>query len=258
MSDNIYLLSFFAMAGTAILVVSFILLQMRNQNRIFRQAREMQESKLLHQKALLEAVITSQEAERKRIGMDLHDEVGAALSALRISVERYAESYSLDPGFAAGCRLQIDRIVDNMRTISHSLSPKISGSFGFYDAVHELCDNIARTGLIKMRIDFEEGRQPVFRTEHVAMALYRVLSELAGNTLKHAAAKNISITIEVGEDSVEVIYQDDGKGIPAGQLPVNGMGLRNIESRLDLIDATWRLSEPGQPGYSMYISVPLN
>jgi signal transduction histidine kinase len=54
-------------------------------------AQKMQEAEIEHQKNLMQSVITSQEAERKRIGMDLHDEVGAALSTLRMTIDRDAE-----------------------------------------------------------------------------------------------------------------------------------------------------------------------
>jgi len=254
MNDNIYMLILLAMLGTALLVVSFIVLQIRSQNKVLLQKRRMQEAELYHQKALLEAMITSQEAERKRIGMDLHDEVGVVLAALRMDMEKM----SADAGDHAGLlpfKSGIDRVMENVRQIAHSLSPRISGSFGFYDAVHELADTVSRSGKISVDLQFAEEHQPVFAEGQHAMALYRVLAELLSNTVKHAMATHIQIVITLMGGHMQIEYMDNGKGMQAK--PAKGMGLHNIESRLGMIAANWQITtEPGK-GYHMFISTPL-
>jgi signal transduction histidine kinase len=77
-------------AGTGsifLLVVSFILINSRSQNKMLLQRQQLQKAEIAHQKELLNAVIESQEAERKRVGRDLHDDVGTALSSLRLIIE---------------------------------------------------------------------------------------------------------------------------------------------------------------------------
>ena len=221
-------------------------------------AQKMQEAEIDHQKNLLQSVITSQEAERKRIGMDLHDEVGAALSTLRIKIEKHAGDDAIAGGEAANFKSDIDNIITNMRNISHSLSPRISGDFGFYDAVYELSDNVNRSGKINMLVNFDEDKIPVFINEQAPMAIYRVLSELINNTLKHAAAKNIKLAVDVSDDKIEIDYQDDGVGIlQKTDATSTGMGMQNIESRLGVIGADWQIKNPENGGYGVNISVPL-
>lgn len=221
-------------------------------------AQKMQEAEISHQKELLQSVITSQEAERKRIGMDLHDEVGAALSTLRIKIEKHAADDVNAGEQAANFKSDIDKIITNMRNISHSLSPRISGSFGFYDAVYELSDNVNRSGKINMLVNFDEEKLPAFSNEQVPMAIYRVLSELINNTLKHAFAKNICLDVAVTDKTMEIQYQDDGVGIVQKEASVlNGIGMQNIESRLSIIGAEWHIQDPEGGGYGVIISVPL-
>jgi signal transduction histidine kinase len=88
-TDNIYILVILGMAGTFLLVVSFIFFSMRNQNKLLRQRQHFQQAQIEHQKELLRAVIESQEAERKRIGQDLHDDVGTTVSGLRLLIEMF-------------------------------------------------------------------------------------------------------------------------------------------------------------------------
>ncbi|MCG2616165.1 histidine kinase [Terrimonas sp. NA20] len=257
MTDNLYILILLAMTGTAILVFFFILLQMRHQNRMHSGRRKMQEAEIQHQKELLESVITSQEAERKRIGMDLHDEIGAALSALRINIERKSAELSY-PVFFSQCKTEIDQIIDNMRNIAHHLSPRISGSFGLHDAIHELADMINKTGKIKMQVLFDENKIPVFTNEQSPMALYRVLAELVNNTLKHASASQIILSVEIKDGKMELIYQDNGDGLQTTDMGKQGMGMRNIESRLSIIGAGWKLAQLQLQGYQMIINVPVD
>src|SRR5687767_11363040 len=90
-ADNIYLLLIIGMFGTVLLVVIFILINIRSKNKLLRQQRKTQEAALQHQKDLLHATINSQEEERKRIGSDLHDEVGSALSTLRMYIQKFTD-----------------------------------------------------------------------------------------------------------------------------------------------------------------------
>lgn len=242
----------------AILLISIYFYTQRAKRNKLLAAQKMQEAEIAHQKDLLQSVITSQEAERKRIGMDLHDEVGAALSTLRIKIEQHAGEAATAPAVTENYKVDIDKIIANMRNISHALSPRIAGSFGFYDAVHELADGVNRSGAINMQIQFDENKLPVFANEQAPMALYRVITELVNNTLKHAKAQNIQLTVAVADDTMSMAYSDDGMGIAANPgTTARGMGMQNIESRLGIIGATWAVQEPETGGYGVAITVPL-
>ena len=242
----------------AILVISVYFYTQRAKRNKLIAAQKIQEAEIVHQKNLMQSVITSQEAERKRIGMDLHDEVGAALSTLRIKIDRNAGEETMAADLTANYKLDIDKIIANMRNISHALSPRISGNFGFYDAIHELSDGVNRSGKISMAVHFDESKLPAFTNEQAPMALYRVIAELINNTLKHAQAKHIKLAVDVAGDKMKINYSDDGIGIkqkPGKQS--NGIGMQNIESRLGIIGATWQIQKPGTGGYGVVIAVPL-
>lgn len=256
MTENIVILIIISAAGMVLLVTGFTLLQVRNRNRLLQREKQLAESQVQHQKELLESVITSQETERRRIGMDLHDEVGAALSTLRIKIEHFASEQAAGSSFLSGCKTDIDSIITNMRNISHNLSPRMAGNFGFYDAIHELSDRVNRSGKVEMNLRFDEDKLPVFKHEQAAMALYRVVAELVNNTLKHANASRISLDVDVQSDRAVLEYRDNGKGLP--ETKGKGMGLQNIESRLSMIEARFQLFTPAGGGYGMKITIPLN
>jgi signal transduction histidine kinase len=261
MTDNIYFLIVVGMLGVFLILAFMIMLQVKNQNRLLYQQQKMTEAEIAHQKNLLQAVITSQETERQRIGADLHDEVGSVLSSLRLLIEKHtqtAQPAGEDQLFNRQSKQLIDRVITKVRHISHNLSPRISGSFGFFDAVHELADTVNQSATLHLTLEFDEGTASHPMNENTAMAVYRVLAELINNTIKHAQAANIQILVAVSKDSMKISYSDDGIGFtydPNGA--GRGMGMQNIESRLDMVNAKWELPKNTEKGFAMEITVPL-
>jgi signal transduction histidine kinase len=257
MTDNIYYLMILGMLGVFLLIALLIMLQIRNQNKLLHQQRKLTEAEISHQKDLLQAVITSQEAERQRIGSDLHDEVGSVLSSLRLLIEKHIQADRQEEGFSKQSKQLIDRVITNVRQISHNLSPRISGSYGFFDAVHELADTVNQSGTLQLKLAFDESIAETPMRENAAMAVYRVLAELINNTIKHAKASAISIVVTAGNGKMDIMYSDDGIGMPPEKQPGRGMGMQNIESRLNMINASWQTPEKFTKGFSMQITVPL-
>jgi signal transduction histidine kinase len=257
MTDNPYFLIVVGMLGIFLLIALMIMLQIRNQNRLLHQQRKMSETEISHQKDLLQAVITSQEAERQRIGSDLHDEVGSVLSSLRLLIEKHIQAHQQDEGFSKQSKQLIDRVITNVRQISHNLSPRIAGSYGFFDAVHELADTVNQSGTLQLHLNFDESIAETPMQENAAMAMYRVLAELINNTIKHAKASNIFISVTVDSGKMDIAYSDDGIGLPKEKQTGRGMGMQNIESRLNMINASWHT--PGiAKGFTMQVSVPIS
>lgn len=251
-NENIYILVVIAMLGTFLLVLLTILLQVKNQNKMLAQKRQLVEAELTHQQELINTFIISQEKERRRIGMDLHDEVGTALSSLRMHIEQVVDS-----GLQQNTKLQIDTIIYSVRNISHNLSPFLKGAYGLIDALEDLMDGLNHTGRIKASISFSSMEDATFLHEDYRLAIYRVLSELINNTLKHAAATALSVHFKREATVLHISYSDNGKGITTPQIKQQGIGLMNIESRVRMMNATYTL--PAQPGkgFAMEILIPV-
>ena len=258
---SIYILIIISVAGISLIIIGFILLQVRNQQRLLQQQKAIAAAELDHQKKLLEAEITSQEAERLRIGKDLHDEVGSVLSSLRLLIESHAEkseSAEATTDFNSRSKIIIDRIIGNVRQISHNLSPRISGKFGFYDALCELCDTINEAATISVSLDFKDNTAPLIIHDKTAMAIYRVLAELINNTIKHAKATAIDIIVDIKENNLNICYADDGIGFSFNEkISSGGIGLQNIESRLNMVQANWSFPASGVKGFNIEILIPL-
>jgi signal transduction histidine kinase len=259
--DNIYLLVIMCTGGIALLVISFVILFIRNQNKLLKQRENSHQTAMDHQKKLLHAVIHSQEEERKRIGQDLHDEVGGSLSNLRMLINRLnnnaGEPDNVPP--AQVYKQLIDKIIDDVRNISHNLSPPGLELFGFSEALEELKDIISKAHGSLISITNHAVISTDTLPKHVALALIRVLQELVTNTLKHAKANHIGISLFMKSDLLSIHYTDNGIGYDNRDKNLKkGMGVQNIESRLMMINARYSVKTSVGNGFSMFIYLDPN
>ncbi|HEK21082.1 MULTISPECIES: sensor histidine kinase [unclassified Mucilaginibacter] len=261
-NDNTAVLIILAMLGVFLAVGTFIIYSIRNQNKLLRQRQEFQKAQLAHQKELLKATIESQENERKRIGQDLHDDVGTTISGLRLLIEMFKPAHPDDDNlkeFTQTSKSIIDKIVKDVRNISHNLSPTTLRYYGLPAAITEHCTIINQSG--KLSITFDNQAEAELQALHitVATALYRVLEELLNNTIKHSGANRATIGIKKLENNIVINYNDNGKGITISHdIFKKGMGMQNIESRLLNIDAIYSIQPYNGQGFGIEITYPLH
>jgi signal transduction histidine kinase len=259
-TDNIYILVILGMAGTFLLVVSFILFSIRNQNKLLRQRQHFQQAQIDHQKELLRAVIDSQEAERKRIGQDLHDDVGTTVSGLRLLIEMFKPGNDVKnhEDFTQSTKTIIDKVVKDVRNISHNLSPSTLRYYGLAAAINEHCTIINQSGKLEIALANNAEQTLEKLPLQTSTALYRVLEELLNNTIKHSGASKANINLDMENNNLHIDYADNGKGLTADVESVKkGMGMQNIESRLLNINATYTLTPYSGKGFSIKIECPI-
>lgn len=257
--DNIHVIVIIATAGVLTLTLGIVFFFIRYRRKLMRQHREMMQRELEYQQKLLVASIQSQEIERKRISQDLHDHVGGALSGLRYVISGITtagnETITI-AGIAQKARTGIDAIIDDVRNISHSLSPAGLELWGFHEALYEYCDKTSASSGVQIVVtDRTNGLLQQLGFDD-ALSLFRVIQELITNTLKHANASRISIVSDMLNGQIALDYSDDGVGMLLSEGQHAGIGLYNIESRLSILNASYKArSAPGK-GYSFVITIP--
>lgn len=258
MIDNIYLLIFYGVVLLLVLVASFLLFYIRNQSVVWKQKRQLQETQITQQKKLLNAVIDSQEVERKRIGQDLHDEIGGTLSAIKLMLNSLRNHLPKDQEeVLSEAKQLIDKMVADVRHISHDLSPPGLAVFGLFSTIEAFVTLINNTGKIKISITQDEDVDELQLPEKTALALFRVLTQLIDNTIKHADATEINISFKK-RINFDICYQDNGKGFDLEVLEKRtGIGMQNIQSRLQIVNASHQIHTSIGNGFKFDISCPV-
>lgn len=216
--------------------------------------------KLLQQKEVLNAILKTQEEERKRISEALHNGLGQLLYAVKLNLEYYEHATApRDNSEEAQLTLTktqslLAEAIKETRTISFELMPTILEDFGLETTLHDLVRRIENAGLV---IHCEViGLQDRLNSA-LEMALYRIVQELLNNVIKHAQATQAVISLTRKKRHLILRVEDNGIGFDSSKKVSQGMGLPSIRNRVKLLDGTLNFdSAPGR-GTLLTILLPL-
>ena len=225
--------------------------RLRTQQTLERLNRELE---LSHERlrALSRRLFEVQEEERRRLARDLHDDVGQALTALKIQLESVARA-----GGEAAARSRVDECVDTVqhtlervRQLSLSLRPPQLDDLGLAAAVRSHLDRQARVAGLQAHFETDDAPQEL--APDTETACFRVAQEAINNVLRHARARNLWVRLFTAGGRLAISVRDDGKGFELDSVrerSANGssLGLIGMEERMALAGGSFELrSAPGQ------------
>ena len=230
--------------------------------KIFKYMKRVEDSRRLTEKMFLNTIIQTEEKERKRFAKDLHDGLGPLLSTVKMSVSSLAQMKHDDISreIVENTEIVINEAIKSLKEISDNLSPHILNNFGLVRALNNFTNkiNIARTIKINLESDLKDERFD----NNVEVVLYRVICELINNTIKHAKAKKIDLSLAKEGDYLTIIYKDDGKGFDVGKVieqpSGTGMGLSNIYSRINSLKGEIKIESEHKKGTFVTIKVMMH
>lgn len=240
----IYLIGTFAMVVLAGAIFFFFV---SYQKRLLKKELEINIIKSRQQEEILKNTILSQEKERKRIAQDLHDEVGAMLSVVKLNVSLF-ERKSDNPKskkLANETKSYIDDVILQVRRISRALLPPSLERLGLAVAVEELVDWVNKSGAIQ--VNYWCSPMVMRLDNKKELAVFRIIQELVNNAIKHSNASTVFVKLRYSASGLGVSISDNGKGFDAEKMVKTGLGLRNLESRSQILDAKMRINSfPGK------------
>ncbi|RYF98314.1 MAG: PAS domain S-box protein, partial [Chitinophagaceae bacterium] len=190
----------------------------------------------LEEKRLAEAVLHAQEAERKAIGGELHDNINQVLatSILHLGIiHEQAQHPDKVRELVKTTKNYTLRAVDEIRKLSHELSPVSLDDTDLEEFIRDLLSSFNADD--RFEIDFNFDRQVCESlTDEMQLQFYRILQEQLKNIRKHAEAHRIFISITLQKNTIELLIEDNGKGFDPLK-PSKGIGLANIRRRAHLI-----------------------
>lgn len=204
------------------------------------EVEEVENQKLSDQRGdLLKRLITAQEDERKRVALELHDDLGQALSALSLQVQSLEQLFDANPDGAIEKLNQISDLIaettDRMYDLIMALRPSALDQFGLVAALRNHAERFLEGSGIVFELDASHysGRPPA----DIETALYRVFQEALSNVRRHAQAEHVKITLELNNGIFTGKIEDDGKGFDLRSIESNGedrrgLGMLSIQERI--------------------------
>lgn len=199
---------------------------------------------VIQEKKNLNAFIKGEDQERKRIGKELHDNIGSQLSYLKRFVSDKFKDQNVNE--------TIDAICHDVRNLSHEISPSNLKIVGFELAVKELAETLSNQ--TTLNIDFYSHHFPENIEDDISTQLYRVVQEALNNIIKHADAHQIEIQLLGHDNLISITIEDDGKGFNL-QEDATGLGLKNMHSRIQQIGGNFSLDSQKNKGTAILITL---
>ncbi len=233
-----------AVVALGVIIIVFIATMIRHQRRNARL-----------NKMKIRTEINMLEKERKRIATDLHDELGPILSAVRIQINHLSLDKPADKKIVEFANKHIDDILAKTREISYNLLPNTLVRKGLVKAVQEYISKLRETH--KLSIDFigADIELPI----ETSINIYRIIQEIIHNTIKHADAVKLIITLQKNGNKLVLMTSDDGAGFDYEKRVESseGLGLISLQSRAEVLNAKFNFrSIPGY-GTQYVIEIPL-
>jgi signal transduction histidine kinase len=186
--------------------------------------------------------LAAQETERRRIARDLHDVVGQALTAVKLSLESIGRGGGLpDPGVVAGIEESIstvDTVIQVIRTFAMDLRPSALDDLGLPAALRSFLGRSVRDTGVEARFSAErmDERYPAA----IETACYRIAQEAITNVLRHAEATRITVRLRRKERNLRLEVLDDGRGFDRldADRTRTSLGLVGMSERAELAGGT--------------------
>jgi PAS domain S-box-containing protein len=227
-----------------LVVINDISERLRAQAALERVNRELE---LSHERlrALSRRLLEIQEEERGRLARDLHDDIGQALTALKIQVEslRLARGEGAQRARVDECVDTIQSTLERVRQLSLSLRPPQLDDLGLAAALRSHLDRQARVAGLASH--FDAADTPHELSPDTETACFRVAQEAITNVLRHARARNLWVRLYDDGGCLALSVRDDGAGFDVQA--VRGLGLAGMEERTALVGGSLELrATPGQ------------
>jgi signal transduction histidine kinase len=240
-----------------IIALGVLFLTQQFRKNIYRQKLAREQLIKIHREELLKSSILVQEEERKRIASDLHDELGAVLSIARMQLLALEDKNKKTSGEYVGAledvRYLIETSVSSTRRISHQLMPQNLEMFGLLNALKGIVQMANNANGINIEIVCDDELDQL--TWELNLGLYRICLELINNTIKHAKAKRITISVQCRNNQLILTYEDDGVGLPKN-FERTGLGHKTIEARTLSMNGILEIQNSERGGFYAQIIIP--
>lgn len=206
------------------------------------------------ERKVLSAVLETEDKERRRFSEDLHDGLGPLLSTIKLYINQMKSSkvtIKEEGEMFAYANELLDEAISTTRNIANNILPGSIVDNGLIAAVNSFCHHIEQTGSLK--VNFNHNIQSRFEI-NLEINIYRIIIELINNSIKHAIASELNISILLADDNFRLDYYDNGIGFDYENVK-HGLGIQNISNRAHSLSAEFQFHKVEN---GMYFSLDLD
>jgi signal transduction histidine kinase len=196
------------------------------------------------------------EAEKQRIGMELHDSIGQNLLLVNMIIKNSATDFDKYMENISTVHSTMDKTIIELREIMYDLRPRAIDDLGLFAAVCNMSDNISRNFSIKGSVDCSGTPERLeIKNE---LYLYRIIQESLSNVLKHSFASEYHIQFICNSEKLKILISDNGVGFDTDKVfKTKGYGLLNMNERIKNLKGKMEIESGDQGGTLIIFELPL-
>ncbi|WP_338359461.1 sensor histidine kinase [Yeosuana marina] len=245
----------------SLLSLSFIaFIIYKNTKRKQLQAEQEKEIELQKKEKLLknielsiiDAMIEGQEKERQLIANDLHDDLGALMTTIKLNINALKEKHT--PELLDKTNQLIDNAYNKIRGVAHVKNSGVIGKKGLLIAVQNMAQKISETN--QLRIEVKDYGLEERLENSLEITLFRIIQELITNIIKHSQASEATIHLTNHKNSLNIMVEDNGIGFNL-KSSKSGMGIKSIDKRINNLNGTLSIDSDTNKGTTVIIDIPL-
>ena len=204
--------------------------------------------------ALAGHLIEVQEKERRTLSRELHDDIGQAISAIKMGATSLdGEDEAVRQEIVGEIVAMCDQTIGKLRDISTLLRPPQLDALGLVAALRWQCERLFRSGRPVLELDLTA---PAERPDPaVELACFRIAQEALTNVLRHSGATRVTVTLAPRDEEILLSVIDDGRGLDPERL--NGLGLITMRGRAQQLGGTFDIETVPDAGTCVRACLPL-
>ena len=238
----------------SVLIISGVVLI----RELFTSLKRAETDRMRSDRRLLNAIITTEETEKKRFAKDLHDGLGPLLSTVKMSLSALTPMVTDPVGkeILGNTNHVINEALNSIKEIANNMSPHVLTNLGVASAISTFAAKVNQTRSVS--IDFRTNMEGERFDTDKEVVIYRAACELINNGMKHSGASKIEMDLHRHQKIITLQYLDNGRGFDTDKLTSEeavGMGIPNIETRVRAVDGVFLIESSKGKGTSALIRV---
>jgi signal transduction histidine kinase len=257
-NNRLFYLLFALISIILLTIVFFLWKYLKNQKSIAKQKEKNynQNIKVLQKEkelVVMQTIIDSEEAERKRIARDLHDGIGSRLSSLKMQLNQIAGS-KINEEDLHRLSSELSLSIADLRQTAYNLIPETLLKLGLEMALKDLCASMAND---KVSVYFSAYEISKSISETNQITIYRIVQELLANALKHSNCDEIFLDCSQNGNLFLISLEDNGIGFNTNDIDnFTGLGLKNIQNRVTMLKGKFEIKS-SNAGTNFYIELTI-
>lgn len=217
--------------------------------------KNLKEKELSQQKLITEITILAQEKERNELGLELHDNINQLLSVVKLYLGLAKTEKTFNEEIIERSYLHLEEAMQDIRKLSHTLVAPSLGHDGLKEALEDLIESVQEPNRLTVHLQIDEDYDALQVEKNKELMIYRIIQEQLNNILKYAQASEITIHLKQQGENLILFIRDNGVGFDIHQQG-NGIGLKNINSRVNFYSGKMHLASAPGEGCTLEVSIP--